>query len=295
VCSRRRSTGAAFAQRHGIAQVYEEWGDLGRDPEVDVVYVATPHAGHHAATRLLIEAGKAVLCEKPLTLDLASAQDVIGLARTRGVFLMEAMWMVINPTIQRARALVASGAIGDVTHVSADFGVAGPFPEGHRMRAPELGGGALLDVGIYPVALAHYFLGPPDSISAWANLLPEGTDENTAVILGYRGGAVATLHAGMAGETAQRAVVTGTAGRVEIDRCFWCPEGGTVFYPDGRCERIDLAVRGHGMVYEAEEVMRCLRSGLTESPLIPHEFTLAVMATLDNARQQIGVAYPPWH
>jgi hypothetical protein len=98
----------------------------------------------------------------------------------------------------------------------------------------------------------------------------------------------------MAGETAQRAVVTGTAGRVEIDRCFWRPEGGTVFYPDGRCERIELSVRGHGMVYEAEEVMRCVRAGLTESPLIPHEFTLAVMGTLDSARQQIGVAYPPW-
>jgi predicted dehydrogenase len=204
---------------------------------------------------------------------------------------MEAMWMLVNPTIRRCQELVASGAIGDVTHVAADFGVAGPFPVGHRMRAPELGGGALLDLGVYPVALAHHFLGRPDHVTAWARLLPEGTDENTGVILGYDRGAVATLQAGMNGETAQRAVITGTTGRIEIDRCFWCPESCTLVGSDGRTERVELPVRGQGMVYEAEEVMRCLRAGLTESPAISHEATLAVMSTLDTALRQIGVTY----
>jgi predicted dehydrogenase len=160
------------------------------------------------------------------------------------------------------------------------------------MRAPELGGGATLDLGVDPVALAHHFLGPPDSVSAWARLMPEGTDENTGIILGYRSGAVATLHAGMTGETAQRAVITGSAGRIEIDRHFWKPEGCTVVGSDGRTERIELPLRGHGMVYEAEEVMRCLRAGLIESPLMSHETSLAVMATLDTTLRQIGVSYP---
>jgi predicted dehydrogenase len=293
VCSRSLATATAFAQRHGIPRVYQDSTSLAGDPEVDVVYVATPHAAHYAATRLLLEAGKAVLCEKPLTLDLATAQSLVDIARARGVFLMEAMWMLVNPTIQRARALVRDGAIGTVTHVGADFGVAGPFPVGHRMRAPELGGGALLDLGVYPVALAQHFLGRPDQVTAWASLLPEGTDENSAVILGYDSGALATLQAGMGGETAQRAVITGSTGRIEIDRYFWRPEACTVIGPGRSVERIELPTRGHGMVYEAEEVMRCLRAGLIESPLIPHEATLAVMATLDTALRQVGVTYPP--
>jgi predicted dehydrogenase len=241
----------------------------------------------------MLEAGKAVLCEKPLTLDLATAESLVGIARDRHVFLMEAMWMLVNPTIRRCRELVRDGAIGTVTHVGADFGVAGPFPAGHRMRAPELGGGALLDLGVYPVALAQHFLGPPASVTAWAHLLPEGTDENSAVILGYDNGAIATLQAGLTGETAQRALITGTRGRIEIDPYFWRPEGCTITRAGGSVERIELPVRGHGMVYEAEEVMRCLRAGLIESPVIPHETTLAVMATLDTALRQVGVTYPP--
>lgn len=292
VCSRQRATAGDFAQRHGIPCAYEDWVELAHDPQVDVVYVATPHAAHHAATKLLLEAGKAVLCEKPLTVDLASAEDLVATARARGVFLMEAMWMLVNPTIQHCRALVSDGAIGEVTHVAADFGVAGPFPVGHRMRAPELGGGALLDLGVYPVALAHHFLGRPDSVTAWAKLLPEGTDENTGLILGYHRGAVATLQAGMAGQTAQRAVITGTAGRIEIDPPFWCARSCTIVSADGTTKRVELPLRGHGMVYEAEEVMRCLRAGRTESSAIPHDATLAVMSTLDTALRQIGVSYP---
>jgi predicted dehydrogenase len=291
VCSRGLSSAVSFAQRHGIPNAYESWSELARDPQVDAVYVATPHAAHHAAAKLLLQAGKAVLCEKPLTLDLPSAEELVNIARTRGVFLMEAMWMLVNPTIQLSHALIRAGTIGEVTHVAADFGVAGPFPVGHRMRAPELGGGALLDLGVYPVALAHHLLGPPQSVTAWARLLPEGTDANTALILGYESGAVATLQAGIVGDTAQRAVITGTAGRIEIDH-FWRADACTVVGADGRAERVERPLRGHGMVYEAEEVMRCLRAGLVESAAIPHEATLAVMATLDAALRQIGVAYP---
>ena len=292
VGSRSVEAATAFAERHGIPSAYGDWAALAHDPDVDVIYVATPHSAHHAAAKLCLEADKPVLCEKPLTVDLASAQDLVDTARSRGVFLMEAMWTLTNPTIQAIDALIAGGEIGEITHITADFGVDGPFPAGHRMRAPDLGGGALLDLGVYPVALAQHFLGAPDSVTAQAHLLPEGTDENTAIILGYESGAIATLHAGMAGETAQRAVITGSAGRIEIDRRFWRPEGCTVVRSDGHTERVEIPVRGNGMGYEAEEVMRCVRAGRTESPVIPLDFTLAVMTTLDVALRQIGVVYP---
>jgi predicted dehydrogenase len=293
VGSRRLDSATAFAERYGIPRAHGDWADLASDPEVDVVYVATPHSAHHAAAKMCLEAGKAVLCEKPLTIDLATAQDLVDTARARGVFLMEAMWTLTNPTIRHIDAVLDRGEIGEITHIAADFGVNGPFPVGHRMRAPELGGGALLDLGVYPVALAHHFLGRPATITARANLLPEGTDETTALILGYASGAVATLHAGMGGESAQRAVLTGRDGRIEIDRHFWRPEGATIVRRHGLTERVDIPVDGHGMGNEAREVMRCLRAGLTESSLIPLDFTLGVMTTLDTALQQLGVVYPP--
>ena len=290
VGSRSAEAARAFADTHGIPRAHGSWQALADDPGVDVIYVATPHNAHHAASKLCLEAGKAVLCEKPLTLDLATAEDLVTTARAKGVFLMEAMWMRTNPAIRRIGALVADGAIGEVTAVTADFGVAGPFPPGHRLRARELGGGALLDLGVYPVTFAHLFLGAPATVLAWASLTPEGTDQNTGLVLGYASGAVATLHCGFVGETSQRATITGTLGRIEVPRHFYRPEAYTVVRGE-QAEETQVPLRGNGMGYEAEEVMRCLRAGLLESPLIPHAATLDVMRTLDQARAQIGVAY----
>ena len=291
VGSRSVETAQAFADRYGIARAHGSWQGLADDPEVDVVYVATPHSAHHAASAVCLRAGKAVLCEKPLTLDYETSADLVAIAREHNVFFMEAMWMRTNPTIRRVAGLVADGAIGEVVHVAADFGIPGPFPVGHRMRAPELGGGALLDLGVYPVTFAHLFLGEPASVSARATLTPEGTDQNTGLVLGYAGGAIATLHCGFVGETSQRATITGTEGRIEVWRQFFKPEGYTLVRGD-EAEEVAMPVRGNGMGYEAEEVMHCLREGLLESDVIPHSETLAVMRTLDEARAQIGVVYP---
>jgi predicted dehydrogenase len=291
VGSRSLASARAFADAHGIERAHGSWQDLAEDPDVDVVYVANPHVAHHAATTTCLTAGKPVLCEKPFTLDATTTQDLISLARAKGLFLMEAMWMRANPAIRRIAALVAEGAIGEVRHIAADFGLAGPFPPEHRLRDPALGGGALLDLGIYPVHFAHLFLGPPRFVAAWANLLPEGTDENTGVVLGYGTGAVATLHCGLSGETGQRATITGTAGRIELPRQFHHPNGLTLVRGSETTE-VEVPMRGNGLGYEAEEVMRCLRAGLLESPLIPHAATLEVMSTLDAIRAQIGVRYP---
>ncbi len=290
VGSRSAEAARVFADAHGIPRAYGSWPALADDPDVDVIYVATPHNAHHAAAKLCLEAGKAVLCEKPLTLDLATAEDLVATARAKGVFFMEAMWTRTNPVIRQVVALVADGEIGEVTAVTADFGLAGPFPPEHRLRARELGGGALLDLGVYPVTLAHLFLGAPATVLAWASLNPEGTDRNTGLVLGYASGAVATLHCGIVGETSQRATITGTLGRIELPRHFYKPESYTVVRGD-QAQETQVPVRGNGLGYEAEEVMRCLRAGLLESPLIPHAATLDVMRTLDQAREQLGVAY----
>jgi predicted dehydrogenase len=290
VGSRSAEPAERFAAQYAIPHVHASWQALAADPDVDVVYVATPHSAHHAATKLCLEAGKAVLCEKPFTLDLATSQDLVDTARAKGLFLMEAMWTRTNPAVRRMLELVADGAIGEVVAVEANFGVAGPFGPEHRMRAPELGGGALLDLGVYPITYAHLFLGAPTDIRAWASLYPEGTDANTGMIFGYPSGAVATLHCGSVGESSQRATVVGSTGRIEVPAPFFVPDRFTLVR-GGEREEFSMPLRGHGMGYEAEEVMRCLREGLTESPLMTHEETLSVMSTLDAVRAQLGVSY----
>jgi predicted dehydrogenase len=265
--------------------------ELAADPDIDVVYVATPHSAHHEAAQLCLLAGKAVLCEKPLTLDRVGAAELVALARDRSLFLMEGMWTRTLPAARRMQEMIAAGAIGEVTAIYADFGIRGPFPPLHRVRAPELGGGALLDLGVYPVTLAHMLLGVPAEIRALARLTPEGVDENTAVLLGYGDGALVTLHCGIVGDGPVSATVVGTHGRIVVPEGFYRMDGFTVVR-DGRSERVEMPLRGNGLGYEAEEVMACLAAGRTESDLVPLDTTLDVMGVLDQIRAQIAVSYP---
>jgi predicted dehydrogenase len=291
VGSRSQEAADRFAGEHGIPRAYGSWKALAEDPDVDVVYVATPHSAHHAATLACLAAGKAVLCEKPFTLDLAQAEELVETARGAGVFLMEAMWMRCFPAIHSVCGLIADGAIGNVTTVQADFGLAGLFEPTHRLRARELGGGALLDLGVYPVSFAQIILGAPVGIEARARLTPEGVDENTAMIFEYASGALATLNCSLVGDTPRTAVVTGTRGRIELPRNFYRPTGFTVVRGDAAAEYIPTPFEGLGYHFEAAEVHRCLREGLTESPVVPLNETLAVMATLDAVREKIDVTY----
>jgi predicted dehydrogenase len=289
VGSRTEEAAKQFAATHGIPTAHGSWRALAEDPEVDVVYVATPHSGHVAATMTVLDAGKAALTEKPVALDAAQATGLFDAARERNLFLMEAMWTRFNPVVQRAQELVAAGAIGRVTSVSADFGFLAPDDETHRLHARALGGGALLDLGIYPATIAHLFLGPPDEIRAWADLGPQGTDRNTAMILGYASGALASLTCSLVSATPWLAVVAGTDGRIDLPSVM-CPQHMTLHRGEST-EVIDLSYRGKGYHFEAAEVNRCLREGLTESPTMPHAESLAVLTTLDRVRAQIGVSY----
>lgn len=295
VASRTESTAQAFAQRFGIPRAYGDWSSLAKDQDVDVVYVATPHAAHHTATKLCLEAGRAVLCEKPFTLNSREAAELAGLARERGTFLMEAMWMYCNPLVRRMKQLVDDGAIGEVRAVHADFGITGDFAPTHRLRDPAQGGGALLDLGVYPVSFAQLLLGEPDDVVAGAVLTDEGVDLKTGMVFSWRSGAQAVLHCALDASTGARATVTGSEGRIELPHGFFHPDR-FVLYRTGQDPEEILADPADGprssFRHEAAEVMRCLRAGETESSLVPLDGTLAVMRTLDAVRDRIGVRYP---
>ncbi|MFJ4919426.1 Gfo/Idh/MocA family protein [Streptomyces sp. NPDC088725] len=291
VASRSDASAKAFAEEHGIPRAYGSWAGLFADDEVDVVYVGTPHSAHHAATRAALEAGKPVLCEKPFTLNSREARDLVSLARERGLFLMEAMWTYCNPVIQRLAELVRDGAIGDVRAIHADFGIQGTFAPEHRLRNPDLGGGALLDLGVYPVSFAQLLLGEPDRVQAEASISPEGVDLNTGILLGWESGATALLSCSVETQTPRTASVSGTKGRIEVAG-FFAPDSFVLHRHGEEPEEIRVPSEQWGMQFEAAEVMRCLRAGETESPLVPLDGTLAVMRTLDAARDRIGVRFP---
>ncbi|MEU6919644.1 MULTISPECIES: Gfo/Idh/MocA family oxidoreductase [unclassified Streptomyces] len=296
VASRTDASAQAFAQRFGIPRAYGSWAALAADEEVDVVYVATPHSAHREAAALCLEAGKHVLCEKAFTLNAREADELVKLARDRGLFLMEAMWTYCNPVIRRMTELVRDGAIGEIRSVQADFGLAGPFGPGHRLRDRALGGGALLDLGVYPVSFAHLLLGEPDRVQADAVLSPEGVDLHTAMVLGWsEAGASALLNCSIVADTPQTAAVTGTKGRIEFPRGFFYPERFVLHRAGHEPEEFTAGAAGaglRGLQFEQAEVVRALRAGETESPLVPLDGSLAVMRTLDAVRDRIGVRYP---
>ncbi|MEE1797191.1 Gfo/Idh/MocA family oxidoreductase [Streptomyces sp. JV176] len=294
VASRREASAKEFADRFGIPRAYGEWAALVADEEVDVVYVATPHSAHRAAAGLALAAGKPVLCEKAFTLNAREARELVSLARERGVFLMEAMWTYCNPVVLRLAELVRDGAIGEIRTVQADFGLQGPFPAEHRLRDPALGGGAVLDLGVYPVSFAHLLLGEPDRVQADALLSPEGVDLNTGMLLGWESGATALLSCSITAGTPATATVTGTTGRIDVPSGFFHADRFVLRRNGSEPEEITAGPEAtlHGLQYEAAEVARCLRAGATESPLVPLDGTLAVMRTLDAVRERIGVRYP---
>lgn len=288
VGSRTQETASRFAQRFDIKRAHGSWLELANDPDVDVIYLATPHSHHHEAAMVCLRAGKPLLVEKPITLDLAQAQELVTTARERGLFLMEAMWTRTLPSILKMLALIDEGAIGEVTFVQASFALGLEFEPEHRLRNPALGGGALLDLGVYPVALAQLLLGDPHQVRAWASLHPEGTDARTGIVLGFPSGAVAMLYCGVRGEV-RAATVVGTNGRIEFPDGFH-NANGFVLHRVGEAPET-VQTEAAGLHHQAAEVGRCLRAGLTESPLVPLSATLSVMSTLDAVRAQIGVRY----
>lgn len=291
VGSRTEEASQAFADRYHIPHRHGSYEALANDPDVDVVYVATPHNLHKENTLLCLQGGKAVLCEKPFTINAAEAEAIITLARQKRLFLMEAMWTRFMPAMRKIRQLLADGTIGDVRLVIVEFGFRPPFDPQGRLFNPDLGGGALLDLGIYPITLAWLVLGPPQSVISKATIGPTGVDEQNAIILGYAEGQMALLASSLQAQTAHEAQIIGTRGRIRIHPEWWNPTTFTLSLPE-KDETITVPTEGNGYNYEAAEVMSYLRAGKLESDLMPLDESLAIMRLLDQIRGQWGLRYP---
>lgn len=292
VGSRDAAGAERFAARHGIAHCHGSYGALAADPDVDVVYIATPHSLHRDNTLLCLEAGRAVLCEKPLGISAAQVREVTDAARERDLFLMEAIWTRFLPASRRWREIVAADEIGEPRLVRASFCVRLPRRPGSRLFEPSLAGGALLDVGIYTVELATAVFGnPPERISTLAYLGPSGVDERSGTVLDFGGGRLAVLTSANRTAAPNDAVIAGDRGWVRIHDPFWHPQRLTIAVGDS-LQELDLPYAGNGYGGEAEEVGRCLAAGRLESTLMPLEDSLAIAETLDRIRAEWGLVYP---
>lgn len=330
VASRTLTTAQAFARQTPVGRVYQSYNELVNDPSIDVIYVATPHQRHSEDCILCLEHGKPVLCEKPFTVNAQQARQVIDLARRRRLFCMEAMWMRFFPVMHKVRELVQSGVVGEVRMLTADFGVANAYSPTSRFFDPAYAGGALLDRGVYPISLASMLFGEPNEVVGQAGLTPSGVDEHSAVLLSFPKGRMAVLASSLTGYTSNEATVIGTHGKLRIHAPFYCadrislirytpssadparsagmkqrlvakarqsPLARTAFRVLKPLVRRDtrqfrLPIVGNGYNYEAAEVMRCLRMGELESPLMPLDETLQIMQTMDRVRAQWGLKYP---
>ncbi len=291
VGSRSRERAEAFAREHDIPNVHADYESLAADPEVDIVYVATPHPQHRENVLACLREGKAVLCEKPFTMNAAEARKIIAEARERKLFLMEAMWTRYLPAPRKVKAWINEGAIGKVQMLKADFGFRLPWNPKDRLLDKKLGGGALLDTGIYPFSFASWVFGrQPERIESAARLGETGVDEWYTAIFDYGDGAMASLTNAVRLPLNSEALIIGEEGKIQVPSFFSAREAKLTRL-DGMEETFTDKSSGRGMQHEANEAMRCLRAGELESPVMPLDETLAIMETLDAVRKPWGLAY----
>ena len=292
VGSRTQAGADAFARAFGAAAAYGSYEALAAAPDVDIIYIGTPHPLHAANALLALEGGKAVLCEKPFAMNRREADAVVALARARNLFLMEAMWTRFMPALAEVKRLIAGGEIGAVTQVQADFGFSATRDPEHRVNKRALGGGALLDLGIYPLSIACALLGPADSVRAQAVMSETGVDATTGFTMVHAGGTLSVCSCSLRARSSCELIVSGTAGSIRMERMFHLAERITVEVEGQAPRTIATPWLGNGYTHEAIAAGDCLRAGWIEHPLMRHEETLAQMALLDEIRRQIGLRYP---
>jgi predicted dehydrogenase len=291
VASRSVDRARGFAQRHGIERAHGSYADILADPEVDVLYIATPHPQHHAVALGALRAGKALLIEKAFTATTAGAAEIVALAREAQVFVMEAMWTRFQPAVVALRELIAAGAIGEVRSVQADLGVAREYDPADRLFDLALGGGALLDLGVYVVSFAQMLLGTPERVVAAGSLFPSGADAEASLLLDYADGRTAALMTSLRNALPGQARVFGTTGWIDVLPRFHHPTTFVLHREGAEPETITREPVGAGYAHELIEVTECLRAGGTESAVMPLADTLAVQTVLGEAAAQLGVRH----
>ncbi|MEZ4706096.1 MAG: Gfo/Idh/MocA family oxidoreductase [Caldilineaceae bacterium] len=292
VGARSQESADRFGDEFNVPRRHQGYEKLAADPNVDVIYVASPHALHMEQALLCLDHGKAVLCEKPFTINAAQAQAVIERARARQLFVMEAMWSRFIPLIAAVRKMVSDGVIGDLRMVNADFGFRTRFNPQSRLFDPAVGGGGLLDVGVYAVSFASMLLGTPNRVASMAEIGETGVDEQGAAILGYPGGELAMIYTGVRTQTPLETTIMGTDGMIQIHNPSWAPTKMTVKRSGQAPELVEMPFEGSVYTFQIDEVQRCLSAGKLESAIMPLDETLSIMTTMDQIRAQWGVRYP---
>ena len=292
VASRSLERASEFAERFKIPKFYGSYHEIVKDPNVDIIYIATPHNLHCENTLLCLENGKAVLCEKPFAINHKEAEQMIDASIKHGVFLMEAFWTRFNPVIQTIRSILKSGELGEIKILKADFGFKAKYdPEG-RVYNPKLGGGSLLDVGVYPLFLAGLLLGKPKLIKALANLNKSGIDVSCGMTIKYENGAIAILSSSIVSATEAEAHITCEHGRIYLPSRWYVPKKALIIQDDKPERWINEDFDGFGYQFEVLEANRCIEGSMIESPLLTHSFSLTQMESLDEIRKQCGIVYP---
>lgn len=297
VSSRREAAAADFAREFGFLSSYSDSGGrsgyqhLFDDPDVDVVYIATPHSQHHEVAEAALKAGKHVLCEKPFTMNAAEAQSLLNLARAQGLFLMEAVWTRFLPSVNRAWDIIATGELGEIQWVQADLGFVASYDAGSRLWDPAAGGGALLDLAVYPLTWALGSLGVPTGLSATGTLNDDGVDLRNALTLTYKSGPFAQLTTSIAAAYPSTATVSGNAGWLSTSAPLFNPSQLTIQPGNGERRTEAFEQVGNNYVYQLREVSRCIQAGIFESPTMPWEDTLLTMRLLDEVREQLDLRY----
>jgi len=292
VSSRSLDRADAFADEWDVLRRYDDDQALADDPEVDAVYIATPHSRHEGDTIRCLRAGKAVLCEKPFALNAAQSQRMVDAARGSGRFLMEAIWSRFLPSYRALVDVLGDGRIGTPLQVDADFGFRAPVDPSHRLFDPHQGGGALLDLGIYPLQLCTLVLGPVVHAVAEGRLGETGVDEQIAAVLRHQGGGIGTIRAAISVPLACTARISGTDGWIDLPPFMHCPTSLTVHRVGAAPEVFDAPLGGEGLEHEIQEVHRCLAEGRTESSTMPLSESVALATVMDDLRGQIGLRYP---
>lgn len=282
VGSRSSESAESFGDAFGVALRYDSYEALVESDEVDVIYVATPHPMHFANASLALSHDKPVLVEKAFTMNAAEARELVAIARARNLFLMEAMWTRFLPHVGAVRSLIHEGALGDLVTIEADHGQWFTPDPTSRLFDPALGGGALLDLGVYPVSFASMLLGTPDRLTALVDPAFSGVDGQVSMLFGYESGAQAVLTCTSSARTATRACISGTKARIEIDGDFYAPSSFTLITRGGEEKRFEFSVEGRGLYFQAQEVARCIEEGRTESASIPLDESVSIMATMDR-------------
>lgn len=290
VASRDKEKSKRFAQKHQVGKFYDNYVDLSKDRHVDAVYVATPHAFHKEHTLLFLNRKKAVLCEKPFAMNGLQVKEMIDTAKTNNTLLMEAMWTFFLPHYQALLKVLQEGTIGDVVNIQADFGFNAVYDPESRLIKKELGGGSLLDIGIYPIFLALTVLGMPETIDATATFFDSGVDSACKMIFQYKNNVEARLESNLLELTPTEAIIVGTKGKMIIHKKFHAPSSFTI-EKDNKVERFDFEVKTHGYSYEIEHFSSLLQNGKKESDIMNFNTSVQLMNLLDAVRNQIGLSY----